>query len=63
VDSVHVFPTLFGAVHGINEVAVEKVRQHGAPTLSPLYHFFFNEQSGVSFFLSFFPFLPFFVSF
>jgi hypothetical protein len=55
VDTVHVFPTLFGAMHHINEVAVEKVRQHGAPTLSPRYHFLLRTVRGffLSFFLSF----------
>ena len=41
-------------MHRINEVAVEKVRQHGAPTLSPHYHFFVKNRQG---FLSFFLFL------
>jgi hypothetical protein len=53
VDTVHVFPTLFGAMHRINEVAVEKVRQQGVPNLSPHYHFFVTNSQGVSFFLSF----------
>jgi hypothetical protein len=61
---MQVFPTLFNAMHRVNEVAVEKVRQHGAPTLSPHYHFFVtNSQGFLSFFLSFllsFFFFPFF---
>jgi hypothetical protein len=38
----------------INEVAVEQVRQHGAPTLSPHYNFFVTNSQGVSFFIYFF---------
>jgi len=45
-------------MHRLNEVAVEKVRQHGAPTLFPHYHFFVKNCQGflslLSFFLSFF---------
>jgi len=44
-------------MHRINEVAVEKVRQHGEPTLSPHYRFFVKNHQGflslLSFFLSF----------
>jgi hypothetical protein len=44
-------------MYRINEVAVEQVRQHGAPTLSPHYNFFVtNSQGFLSFFLYLFPF-------
>jgi hypothetical protein len=52
VDTVHVFPTLFGGMHLIYEVAVEKVRQHGADPL-PALPLFCYKQSGASFSLSF----------
>jgi hypothetical protein len=59
---LHVFPTLFALrMSRINEVALEKVWQHGAPAPSLHYNFFVTNSQG---FLSFFPFffLPLFLA-